>query len=80
VTVIGDFVTVNLGQGQGVLEGDEFTIYRGDEFVAKIQVERVERLWSSGRVVLKKDDPRIGDSASNDILDVAPQTHRREPQ
>jgi hypothetical protein len=61
-------VIVNIGKDQGVLEGDEFVIYRAASFVAKIQIERVDRIWSAGRVVLKKVDPRVADSVSNDIL------------
>jgi len=61
-------VVINIGKEQGVLEGDEFTIYRGGSFVAKIQVERVDRSWAAGRIVLQKDDPKVADSVSNDIL------------
>lgn len=61
-------VIINIGKDQGVLEGDEFTIYRGANFVAKIQIERVDRAWAAGRVVSQKDDARVADSVSNDIL------------
>jgi myosin heavy subunit len=61
-------VIINIGKDQGVLEGDEFTIYRDKNFVAKITIERVDRQWASGRIMFQKDDPRVADSVSNDIL------------
>jgi myosin heavy subunit len=64
-----DLVVVSIGRDAGVNEGDEFTIYRGNTFVGKITVDRVDRAWASGRVTLKgKEEPRIGDQASNNVL------------
>ncbi len=72
VTAVSDqfkLVIVNIGKDQGVLEGDEFTVYRGAQFIAKIQIERVDRAWAAGRVVVQKGDaPKVADSVSNDIL------------
>ena len=65
-------VVISIGKDDGVLEGDEFTIYRGGEFVAKIQVDRADRRWSAGKVVLKKTDPRVADDVSNHIYVSAP--------
>ena len=65
-------VVISVGKDDDVLVGDEFTIYRGGvkagEFVAKIVIDRVDRKWSSGRVALKKKDPRVGDDVSNHIF------------
>jgi predicted RNase H-like nuclease (RuvC/YqgF family) len=61
-------VVISIGKDDGVLEGDEFTIYRGGDFVAKIVISRSDRKWSSGNVVLKKADPRVADDASNHIF------------
>jgi myosin heavy subunit len=66
-TEIG-LVVISIGRDDGVLEGNEFTIYRGGQFIAKITIDRVDRKWSAGRVTLKKDDPRVSDDASNSIF------------
>lgn len=64
-----DLVVISIGRDAGVNEGDEFTIYRANLFVGKITIDRVDRAWASGRVTLKgKEEPRIGDQASNNIL------------
>jgi flagellar biosynthesis GTPase FlhF len=64
-----DLVVISIGRDAGVNEGDEFTVYRGNTFVGKITVDRVDRAWASGRVTLKgKEEPRIGDQASNNVL------------
>jgi hypothetical protein len=61
-------VVISIGKDDGVMEGDEFTIYRGGDFVAKIVVDRSDRKWSAGKVVLKKTDPRVADDVSNHIF------------
>ncbi|MHC4606181.1 MAG: hypothetical protein ACYTAF_04525 [Planctomycetota bacterium] len=61
-------VIISIGKDDDVRAGDEFTVYRNDNFVAKIVIDRVDRRWSAGRVVLKMMDPRVGDSASNHIF------------
>lgn len=64
-----DLVVISIGRDAGVNEGDEFTVYRGNTFVGKITVDRVDRAWASGRITLKgKEEPRIGDQASNNVL------------
>jgi len=65
-------VVISAGKDAGVVEGDEFTIYRGGEFIAKIMIERADRAWSAGKVILKKADPRVADDASNHIFVPAP--------
>ena len=65
-------VVISIGKDDGVMEGDEFTVYRGGDFVAKIQIDRADRRWSAGRVVLKKTDPRVADEVSNHIYVSAP--------
>ena len=61
-------VVISIGKDDGVLEGDEFTVYRGGDFVAKIVVDRSDRKWSAGKVVLKKTEPRVADDVSNHIF------------
>ncbi|HLF92618.1 MAG TPA: hypothetical protein VJB14_04100 [Planctomycetota bacterium] len=65
-------VVISIGKDDGVGEGDEFTVYRGGDFVAKIQIDRADRRWSAGKVVLKKTDPRVADDVSNHIYVSAP--------
>ena len=65
-------VVISIGKDAGVLEGDEFTIFRGGDFVAKIAIDRADRSWAAGKVVLKKTDPRVADDASNHIFVAAP--------
>jgi tetratricopeptide (TPR) repeat protein len=61
-------VVLSLGKDGGVAEGDEFTVYRDGDFVAKIKIDRADRMWSAGKVVLKKSDPKVGDDVSNAIF------------
>lgn len=71
VTAVSDeigLVIISIGKDDGVLEGDEFTLYRGSLFVAKIVVDRVDRKWAAGRTVLKKDRPQVSDDVSNHIM------------
>lgn len=61
-------VIMSIGKDDGVLEGGEFTVYRGGQFVAKLVIERVDRKHAVGRIVLKKDDPRVSDDVSNAMI------------
>ena len=67
-------VVFSIGKDDGVLEGDEFTVYRGGNFVAKIVVDRADRKWAAGKVVLKKTNPRVADDVSNHIFVSAPRS------
>ncbi len=66
-------VIVNIGKDQGVLVGDKFTVYRDKGFVASIEIDRVDRTWAAGRITLQKEDPKVADSVSNDIMIGGPQ-------
>jgi len=46
------FVQVNVGTRDKVQEGMEFTVYRGDSFVGKIQIASVDTAESVGRLTL----------------------------
>lgn len=65
-------VVISIGRNDGVLEGNEFTIYRGGSFVAKITINKVDAKWAAGRVTLKKEAPRVSDDASNSIFVTTP--------
>jgi hypothetical protein len=72
--VANDLVFISMGKDDGILEGDEFTVYRGGVFVAKVMIDRSDRKWSAGKIVLKKAEPRVGDDVSNHILSPDPRT------
>lgn len=62
-------VIISVGRDDGVLEGTEYTIYRGSSFIAKIAIDKVDRKWSAARVTLKtKEDPRVSDDVTNNVL------------
>ncbi len=65
-------VVISIGRNDGVLEGNEFTIYRGGQFIAKIAINKVDAKWAAGRVTLKKEAPRVSDDASNSIFVTTP--------
>jgi hypothetical protein len=67
-------VVLSLGKDDGVLVGDEFTVYRGGDFVAKIVIDRADRKWAAGKIVLKKGDPQVGDDVSNHIFISGPRS------
>jgi hypothetical protein len=69
-------VVMSIGKDDGVLVGDEFTIDRGGEFVAKVVVDRADRKWCAGKVLLKKTEPKVGDDVSNHIFFGAPPLKR----
>jgi len=54
-------VVVSLGSDQGVSAGDEFTVSRNAEDVARIVIDRVDTKWSAGRIVEKIIDPKVAD-------------------
>ena len=67
-----NLVVLSIGSDDGVKEGHEFTIHRNGAFVAKVIVNKVDRKWSAAKVTLKKDDPRVADSATRAIAATGP--------
>jgi hypothetical protein len=65
-------VVISIGKDDGVLEGDELTVYRSGEVVAKIAVDRADRKWSAGKVFQKKSDPLVADDVTNHLSFSAP--------
>jgi beta-lactamase regulating signal transducer with metallopeptidase domain len=57
-------VMISIGTDQGVVQGQEFTVYRDGNFVAKIVIDRADLAESAGKIVLRKEVPRVGDEAS----------------
>lgn len=60
-------VVISVGKDEGVTPGMNFTIFRGPNFVCTISIDRVDRNWASGRIMVRQMDPRVGDDASNDV-------------
>jgi hypothetical protein len=55
---------LSVGKRDGVKEGYEFTIYRGDKFVARVKVEKVLDDMCGARVIFKVADIKKSDSAA----------------
>jgi len=56
------FVQVNVGKRDLVKEGMEFTVYRGDQFVAKIKIASVDTAESVGQLTLSELAVQEGDA------------------
>ncbi len=67
VSKVMNLLIVNIGKERGVEVGDQFTVYRGDKFVGKIQVEKADKDWSSARMIedFKRLDPTVGDDITS---------------
>lgn len=67
VSKVMNLLIVNVGKERGVEVGDQFTVYRGDKFVGKIQVEKADKDWSSARMIedFKRLDPTVGDDITS---------------
>lgn len=63
-------VILSVGEEYGVREDDVFWVHRDYKVVAKVRIERVERLWSSGRIVIQGREPRVDDPVTNEVADV----------
>jgi len=59
---------LSVGDQDGVQVGDEFLILRGEERIARIVIDRLDRRWCAGKVSDVKSEPRVADDASNAAL------------
>jgi len=57
-------LVVSIGKDEGVTEGEELKIFRGDRLIAKAIVDRTDRKWSAAKTFWKEVDPRVGDDVS----------------
>jgi len=57
-------VVISLGKDDGVVEGATFNIHRDGAFIANIVIDRTDRKWSAGKVVLMKQNPQVSDLVS----------------
>jgi hypothetical protein len=62
----GAFLRLSIGRADGVKPGDVFTVFRDHEYVAKVEVLRVEPDFSAASVIpeLQKSAVRVGDQAT----------------
>jgi hypothetical protein len=60
-------VLINQGKDARVLVGMEFTIFRGNQFVAKGVVRSADRDWAALSIEIKHLEPQVGDDVSNRI-------------
>lgn len=62
---------ISVGRKDGVREGFRFTVYRGEDYVTKLVVERVHGSWSVCRELkdFRKRDPEDGDLVSTRVFD-----------
>ncbi|MCP4650059.1 MAG: hypothetical protein GY853_08290 [PVC group bacterium] len=58
------FVVINIGQKDGLQESEVLEVYRGREFLGKVQVERIYDTMSSAVILpeFKKEDIKEGDA------------------
>ncbi len=60
---------LSVGKNQKVREGYKFTVYRGDQFVGKVQVIEVYEDLAGAKVIYTRenDTVRVGDKAATQI-------------
>lgn len=64
-----NLLIISVGKDEGVAVGNEMTVYRGDKFVGKVVVEKVDRDWSSAKSLeeFEQDHIQVGDKVSSRI-------------
>lgn len=62
-----NLVMISVGSAQGVKPGYRFTISRGDQYIAKAQIERVYPDMSSARLLLKKGEVQVHDEVKSRV-------------
>lgn len=64
-----NLVMLSVGTDDGVKKGFKFTIYRGDRYIGKIEIEKVFKDMCSGRILprLTKEEIAEGDSAATRV-------------
>ncbi len=65
--VVDDLASLNVGSASGVKKDMEFTIYRGENFVAHLRIADVGVDNSTGVITDRTREPKVGDKASNDL-------------
>jgi peptidoglycan hydrolase CwlO-like protein len=64
-----DIVVISAGSGEGVKPGYELTVFRGDEYISTIVIDKVFDKYSSGSTKpgMRKKDISAGDKVSNNL-------------
>lgn len=65
--VKNDLASLNIGSASGVRKDMEFIIYRGENFVAHLRIADVGVADSTGIVLEKMREPKVGDKASTNL-------------
>ncbi|MBN1443448.1 MAG: hypothetical protein JXA90_12125 [Planctomycetes bacterium] len=62
-------VVLSVGEDQGVKEGDDFYVYRDDQYVGRVRVSKTYRDLSGAKIVLEADGAKIrsGDRATTKL-------------
>lgn len=60
-------VILSVGENEKVEQGHHFTIFRGDQYVAKVIVDMVELTWSGARIIDQQMPVKEGDDASTRV-------------
>lgn len=59
-----DLIMINKGDADGVRAGMQFIIYRGDEYIGRVEINKVDPEYSFGRVVRQKLEIKQGDEVT----------------
>jgi hypothetical protein len=62
-----NLVLISVGDNANVKKGYKFTIFRGNDFVARVVVEKVLPKFAGCRVLFKKKDIETGDGAKTNL-------------
>ena len=60
-------VVLNAGSEAGVRKNFDFTVYRGDKYIATVRVFHREQNQSAAKIVIKNADVEIGDNARTQL-------------
>ena len=65
--VRGDLASLGVGSASGVKKDMEFIIYRGENFVAHLRIADVGVASSTGIILDRKREPKVGDKATTNL-------------
>jgi len=62
-----DFVIIDKGEPDGIVKGDSFIVYRGAQFVGRIEIDQVLGEYSAGKITVKRLPVLQGDTVANKL-------------
>ena len=65
--VRNNLASINIGSAHGLKKGMRLIVYRGDQFVGHLRIERVELNEAAGIMVNKRRPPRQGDKVTSSL-------------